>query len=85
MPYRKSGHSRTRHIADEKRLDLLSCNFADNLLSSHTLPPLESDSCPSDHDILVAKFKIPLRHIFKMITYKTRKRTKVAKEKFKQH
>ena len=62
------------------RLDLLSCNFPEYLIKTDTLLPLESAVNPSDHNILVANFDIPHRHTFKLITYKTRKKTRKGTE-----
>ena len=62
------------------RLDLLSCNFGKHLVKTDTLMPLESPINPSDHKILTAKFAVPHRHKFSLITYKTRKKTKKVTE-----
>ena len=64
------------------RLDLFACNFTKELTTVKTGRPLESDSCPSDHDILIAQFEIQDVHKFKIIKYQTRRRTKKSEKLF---
>ena len=59
------------------RLDLMSCNFKEELVTCFTNTPLESDVCPSDHRVLVANFKIKRRHKFSLVTYRTKTNQKV--------
>ena len=66
----------------DKRLDLVSCNFAQYVTNTVAIGPLESLSCPSDHKVLLISFDIPHIHRFKILTYQARKQTKKSEEQF---
>ena len=59
----------------ESKIDLITCNFLDNIEGNEVLPPLRSAGSFSDHKALLVRYAISRRHNFSVRKFQTRKIT----------